>query len=116
MRYFLVWVGVFLLVGCGEQQAYEPRQLTKLTEEQLFERISSGLDPYTADITYKNQRGDILTNNNVIKMMMAAPNEYAIDFFVNEEQMIQEGVIREFGAADSLLQQRVNQFFSKNEM
>ncbi|MEL7021639.1 MAG: hypothetical protein AAGK47_08525, partial [Bacteroidota bacterium] len=93
-----------------QQQAYEPRQLTKLNEAQLFERIKAGLDPYTADIIYKNQRGDILTNNNVVKMMMQ-PNTYAIDFFVDENQMIQEGVVRAFTPQDSIFKMEVERYF-----
>lgn len=114
MRLIYCCFSLFFLLGCLEQQAYEPRHLTLLNEDQLFERITSGLDPYTADIVYKNQRGDILTNNNVVKMMMNEPSAYAIDFYVDREQMIQEGVVRPFTKQDSIFQSKVNAYYDRN--
>ena len=109
MKYYF-YVLLIFAAGCLSDRPYAPADLVKITEEEYFDRSITGAGLYSTSITYRNQRGDILTNNNAVKLL-APPRTYGIDFYKNENNQVVEAVLRPYTARDSLLDAQLKSYF-----
>lgn len=97
IKLFLLLV-LLICMACGDKP-YTPEGLTKVSNEEITDWIINKNFPSQTDPVYKNERGEILPTDSIRKI----PNlvsDYAMDFYVNSENQIEEIIVRKATAED----------------
>ncbi|MEJ1222922.1 DUF6624 domain-containing protein [Sediminicola sp. 1XM1-17] len=101
MSRILLPVLLFILVGCQE------RQLQKITEKDLIDRMVNQEIPELSEISILTEDGDIISVDSL--RTLEKSKAYFGDFYVNKKNEIVQIVIREKTGEDEKLIHRLNQ-------
>lgn len=80
-----------LFVACKNSGVYAPKNLTKLTKDQIMEMAKTKSFPQPASIVYKDPKGGVLSLDSLGKIQ--DPNDYFQNYYKNAEGVITEVVI-----------------------
>ena len=86
---FTIAVSIILLFqSCINNSEYKPKNLIKVTNEEMLNRAKNHDLPNSDNIIFKDMKGMALTIDSLIKI--EKPENYAQDYYKDENGIIQE--------------------------
>lgn len=110
LKNILFSLTIIFLISCNNDKKYIPKGLTKLTENELIERVKNKETLDFTKIIYKNEFGKIITLDSIKKM--PNNNEYTADRYVNKEGKIVEMIVRKASEKDKEFQEKLMQAYN----
>lgn len=97
------------LFSCGnpDKKAYQPEGLTKLTQEQILERLDKNQVFNPTKIKFKSIDGVELSQDS-IKTLFTSGNTYG-DQYIDTAGVVQEMVLRPMTDEDKVLLEKMNE-------
>jgi hypothetical protein len=89
---------IIFFISCNGKQKYVPKGLTKLSQNELIERMRNKEVIDFKKITYKNENGTILTLDSIQKI--ANQEKWTTDRYIDKNGIIKEMILREANDAD----------------
>ncbi len=80
-----------LFVACKGKGVYAPKNLTKLTNDQIMEMAKTKTFPIPANLVYKDPKGGVLTLDSLGRIPDAS--DYFQNYYKNAEGVIKEVVV-----------------------
>jgi len=89
---------IIFLISCKGEQKYAPKKLTKLSQNELIERVKNKEVIDFEKITYKNVNGEVLTLDSIQKI----PNQekWTTDRYIDKNGIVKEMILREANVKD----------------
>lgn len=89
---------IIFLISCNGKQKYVPKELTKLSQNELIKRVKNKEVINFKNITYKNVNGEILTLDSIQKI----PNheKWTTDRYIDKNGIVKEMILREANEKD----------------
>lgn len=95
----------FLFISCRSDYSYEPKHLRKLSSEELIERARMRNPPNIYELTYKNQKGEVITRDSLEKINKF--DELAFDDYVDKNGVVRETIVREATEEDKVITEKI---------
>ena len=100
---------IILMLSCTNEKKYIPKDLIKLSENELIERAKNKEIIDLNNVIYKNEVGTIISLDSIKKI----PNkEYATDRYINKEGIVKEMVLRKATKNDKDFQVKLIQAYN----
>lgn len=98
---------IIFIISCSNEKKYVPKDLIKLTEDELIKRAQNKSVIDLENVVFKNEKGEIITLDSVKKI----PNngELTSDRYANSKGVIKELVIRKSTERDKQFQKKLQQ-------
>lgn len=110
MRYKIyIFILFTIIVLACKQKEYQPQGLTKLTDSELIERAKEKRFPEIGTITYKNQKGDIISMDSI--QQLSNIEDWAADSYVDDNGNVKELILRKATKKDKELQLKIKKAF-----
>ena len=100
---------IILMLSCTNEKKYIPKDLIKLSENELIERAKNKEIIDLNNVIYKNEAGTIISLDSIKKI----PNkEYTTDRYINKEGIVKEMVLRKATKSDKDFQIKLMQAYN----
>lgn len=100
-----------LFLSCSNNQAYAPKNLTKLSKDEIMEMAKTKSFPRTTNIVYKDPNGDVLSMDSLGRIQ--EPNDYFQNYYKNAEGVITEVVITKATAQQKEFNLKLQEVFAQ---
>jgi hypothetical protein len=104
---FFTLLIVSLLVSCRyKSNTYTPYGLTKLSDQELIDRARIGNFPNLNELIYKNERGEIIKRDSLIKIEPF--DDLAFDDYMDEKGTVKIAIVRSATDKDRILRKKID--------
>jgi len=101
--YYIIFT--ILVLSCKDSTIYKPKNLRKLTENELIERAKKKTLYKIENPIYKNEKGEIIPSDSI--NIIRSRDTLTIDRYVNTDGDIKELILRKRTEADKALENKL---------
>ena len=105
MKYYFFLISIFLFISC-KKETYVPQGLNLITQEKMIEMIRDQRFPVGDNTVIKNERGETISRDSVIKI----PNlseDWTLDMYTNNDFELMEMILRPATEDDKKFKERL---------
>lgn len=95
----------FLAITCrSSEESFIPKNLRKLSDQELVERARMGNFPNLNELTYMDEQGRIITRDSLV--LMTPFEELAFDDYADESGIVKITIVRPAEEKDKVLKKK----------
>ncbi len=105
MKKLLFVFSILLLISC-KQEAYQPKGLHYVTQEEMIEMMRDQRFPMGDNTVIKNERGEVIPRDSVMRIPSLS-EDWTLDMYINDDFELIEMVLRPATEEDKKFKERL---------